>query len=57
MARVFNATFNYKEANYTGPGPEHLWFRIPLQLFFIGWLYFFYRRYVAQAKARNADVI
>lgn len=24
-----------------GPGPSYLWFRIPLQLFFIGWIYFF----------------
>ena len=25
----------------TGPGPSYLWFRIPLQVFFIGWVYFF----------------
>lgn len=24
---------------YTGSGPEYLWYRIPLQLFFIGWVY------------------
>lgn len=25
----------------TGPGPAYLWFRIPLQLFFIAWVYYF----------------
>ena len=24
-----------------GPGTEYLWFRVPLQLFFIAWVYFF----------------
>jgi uncharacterized membrane protein len=28
-------------ATYTGPGVNYMWFRIPLQLFFIGWVYFF----------------
>ena len=28
---------DYQKATYTGPGPEYLWFRIPLQLLFIGW--------------------
>jgi uncharacterized membrane protein len=35
---------NLQEANYTGPGPAYLWFRIPLQLFFIAWLWYFYRK-------------
>lgn len=30
---------NLYEANYNGKGPEYLWFRIPLQLFFIVWIY------------------
>lgn len=25
----------------TGPGPSYLWFRIPLQILFIVWVYFF----------------
>jgi uncharacterized membrane protein len=25
----------------TGPGPSYLWFRIPLQLFFLYWVYLF----------------
>lgn len=28
------------KANYQGAGTEYLWFRIPLQLFFIAWIYF-----------------
>jgi uncharacterized membrane protein len=40
-----------KEANYTGPGAEYLWFRIPLQVFFIFWLYFFYNK--ATYRSRN----
>lgn len=31
---------NYQTGNFDGPGPEYLWFRIPLQLFFILWVYF-----------------
>lgn len=31
---------NYVSADYTGPGPVYLWFRIPLQIFWIGWSYF-----------------
>ena len=29
-----------QKSTYDGPGPEYLWYRIPLQLFFIGWVYF-----------------
>jgi uncharacterized membrane protein len=32
---------NYEKANYDGPGPGYLWFRIPLQLFFVGWIVYF----------------
>ncbi|SMC86763.1 DoxX family protein [Pedobacter africanus] len=28
------------KANYEGTGTGYLWFRIPLQLFFIAWIYF-----------------
>ncbi|CAM2822492.1 hypothetical protein DRF59_01940 [Chryseobacterium flavum] len=31
---------NMKTADFTGNGPWYLWYRIPLQLFFIGWIYF-----------------
>ena len=30
---------DYKEATRNGPGPKYLWFRIPLQLLFIVWVY------------------
>lgn len=32
---------DYQKATFDGPGPKYLWFRIPLQLFFIAWVYFF----------------
>jgi uncharacterized membrane protein len=28
-----------QQANTKGPGPQYLWFRVPLQLFFIAWTY------------------
>jgi uncharacterized membrane protein len=32
---------NYQKADHTGPGPSYLWLRVPLQLFFIVWVYYF----------------
>ncbi|MGN7809791.1 hypothetical protein [Flavobacterium johnsoniae] len=31
---------NLQSADYTGKGISYLWFRIPLQLLFIAWIYF-----------------
>src|SRR5690606_4359258 len=31
---------DYQNATFDGQGPSYLWFRIPLQLFFIIWIYF-----------------
>ncbi|QGY45743.1 hypothetical protein GM418_19325 [Maribellus comscasis] len=31
---------NYQEATFTGNGVNYLWFRIPLQILFILWVYF-----------------
>jgi len=31
---------NLEKADFTGPGLQYLFFRIPLQLLFIGWTYF-----------------
>ena len=31
---------NIEQANYSGPGPEYLWVRVPMQLLFIGWVYY-----------------
>ncbi|MXV52258.1 hypothetical protein GS399_14870 [Pedobacter sp. HMF7647] len=30
---------NMEKATYDGPGLKYLWFRVPLQLFFIAWTY------------------
>jgi uncharacterized membrane protein len=32
---------NLEKADFTGQGKKYLWFRIPLQLLFIGWVYWF----------------
>ena len=32
---------NIQQADYSGPGLGYLWFRIPLQVLFIGWVYVF----------------
>lgn len=32
---------DYQKGTVTGNGVSYLWFRVPLQLFFIGWVYFF----------------
>ena len=32
---------NYEKGTYDGPGPVYLWFRIPMQIFLIGWVYYF----------------
>jgi uncharacterized membrane protein len=42
---------SYQRADFTGPGLKYLWFRIPLQLLFIGWVYYF-----GIAKKRKAFV-
>jgi uncharacterized membrane protein len=32
---------NLEKADFSGKGLSYLWFRIPLQLFFIGWVWYF----------------
>jgi len=32
---------DFEKATYDGSGLQYLFFRVPLQLFFIGWLFFF----------------
>lgn len=34
------AHIDYQKGTYDGSGPGYLWFRVPLQLFFIAWVYF-----------------
>jgi uncharacterized membrane protein len=31
---------NMETGTFDGPGPVYLWFRVPLQLFFIAWVYY-----------------
>ncbi|MFY0255471.1 hypothetical protein ACDQ55_16115 [Chitinophaga sp. 30R24] len=42
-ANIYAATksIDLEKGTYNGPGLSYLWFRVPLQLFFIGWVYFF----------------
>ncbi|PJJ61221.1 DoxX family protein [Hymenobacter chitinivorans] len=32
---------NYQTGTSDGPGPAYLWFRVPLQLLFIAWVWYF----------------
>ena len=32
---------DYQRATLDGPGPRYLWFRVPLQLFFTAWTWYF----------------
>jgi uncharacterized membrane protein len=32
---------HYQKGNYEGPGGAYLWFRVPLQILFIAWVFFF----------------
>ncbi len=34
-----NKNINYQKGTFDGSGPAYLWFRIPLQIFFIAWVY------------------
>ncbi len=42
---------NLKTATYDGAGPLYLWFRVPLQLLYTGWVYFFIVRHKRRAPA------
>ncbi|QMU31259.1 DoxX family protein [Adhaeribacter radiodurans] len=39
---------NIPNADFTGPGLSYLWFRVPLQIFFIGWVYIFGYRSISR---------
>ncbi len=41
---------NLESAAFDGDGPSYLWYRIPLQLFFIAWVYFSSIRPIADKK-------
>lgn len=40
-ANIYAAVLHidYEKASYAGKGLSYLWFRVPLQLFFIAWIY------------------
>jgi uncharacterized membrane protein len=42
-ANIYAASkrLNYQKADHTGAGLSYLWFRVPLQLLFFGWLIYF----------------
>lgn len=42
-ANIFAAIHhvNLRTAGYDGTGVDYLWFRIPVQIFFIAWVYYF----------------
>ncbi|QNF32529.1 hypothetical protein HUW51_07240 [Adhaeribacter swui] len=42
-------------ADFTGPGLSYLWFRVPLQLFFIGCVYVFGYRTNLQVRGRSVE--
>lgn len=51
-ANIYSAYhhINLQTADFNGKGLEYLWFRIPLQLLFIGWVYFFSIRNQSKIK-------
>ena len=42
-ANIYAASkhLDLQKATYTGPGLRYLWFRVPLQVLFIGWVWYF----------------
>jgi len=46
---------NLESATFNGDGPSYLWYRIPLQLFFIAWVYFSCIRSFPNNKAFNEN--
>ena len=32
---------DFQKASFDGPGANYLWFRIPMQIFLIGWIWYF----------------
>src|SRR5688572_7187309 len=44
---------NIEEGSYNGPGTEYLWFRIPLQFLFMGWVHWFILRKELRKKKKS----
>ena len=47
---------NLRTAAYDGKGTGYLWFRIPLQIFFIAWTYYFGIRRTEQLKNKEQGI-
>ena len=58
-ANIYEAVIhlNMEKGTYDGPGLVYLWFRIPLQIFFIAWVYYFAIRLKAVAHASVVSAI
>ena len=39
--RAAQTHVDYQKATLNGPGLKYLWFRVPLQIFFVAWVWFF----------------
>lgn len=46
---------DYQKGTNEGPGARYLWFRVPLQLFFIGWVWYFTLHLSSAARAEVAQ--
>lgn len=54
-ANIYGAMLhvNLERATYDGDGLAYLWFRVPLQVLFIGWVYYFSIRPYRYSSATN----
>jgi len=50
-AAIYN--INYQEGSYDGKGLNYLWFRVPLQILFIVWVYFSTIKFTSLPKQNN----
>ncbi len=48
---------DYEKGTYQGPGPSYLWFRIPLQIFFIAWVYYFCVLHAPRMKFQFLEIL
>ncbi|WP_298733888.1 hypothetical protein [uncultured Chitinophaga sp.] len=58
-ANIYGAVvqLNMQQGSYDGPGPEYLWFRVPLQVLFIGWVWYWsVRKISAPAPLHTPDM-
>lgn len=46
---------NLEDATFDGTGPHYLWYRIPLQIFFIAWIYVSCIKPFAKLKTRRKE--